>query len=959
MKSQRDFFNAVLSQGGLPCIAWVSPEVKGWTHKVFKDVQALCDFASTIDYTTANYYFAISTLKEPTITIGGKKRIRVKQNTKSTRCLVLDIDFKDGYYATVELATDAVNELAVQFSLPKPIIVSSGYGIHVYWPFVTGIHSGEWYKLAVKFKKAVGLLSPGLVADASRVSDTAGVLRIPDSFNLKNGGQVPVLITQWMEGPTDIGEITDRLSGIEEDTAVSGHINLGMPFVESPPVELAKVARNCNWFGEYLKHKSVASEPEWYAILGLAPYMELTQSDGTKLAGEQIAQAISKGHSQYDEAGVSAKYAQAVAGQTGPSTCARFQGINLKRCEGCPFATSVKSPIQTAHLARPATQVAMVEAKVFDEEGNVAQQTITIPNPPAPYFRGENGGVFVRVKEKIETQDGGLEWKEYIKCVYDFDLYPVKRFRTELLEDELMEVHLWLPHDGLRIFKMPTALLADQKKLAIFLAQKGAVPKHGEFNIIAKYLVDYIRHMQSIGAAEVEFSRFGWRDLKSANPKFVVGNGYIDKTGTLIPASFAHHLKIAAKSAVTAGSLELWKQGFAGYHGVKDSKPHLLAAMIGFAAPLIAMTEYSGVLYNMIGETACGKSTALQFMTSIFGQPNASQVLVNDTQISMFNFIGYISAMPIAMDELTNMAPDTLSNFALNFTSGRGKMRANRDGNNQVNEIEWDTIVVGTSNTSLYDKLAMHRKGYTAEAMRILELQLPDSHKEHQAQMTAAVKLLSDNYGHAGRVYISYVIQNIPKITAALEGVMAKLSGSGGFKNEERFWSVLWATVYVGGCIAKNLGLHTYDVKELLDWGTSETAGIREAIKTSTSDPVSILSDFLNSNLDTVIKFKDDRPYLGPDGRALQNLREVKIRMELNADNKATVAYISTPAFKEYCDRRTVDSSWLSKLLMESGILVKKNLVKRLSSGSSIESIPIKCWEINMLHSRIIGVLPE
>lgn len=954
MHSQREFFYAVLSHGGLPCIAWVSPGASGMRHKVFDNLEQLCNEVDKLDFTKANYYFAVSTLREKQIIERGQSRVRTKTNALFTRCLILDVDLKDGFFVDLGAVIEAANSLADSLSIPHPIIVSSGYGAHVYWPFAEGISSADWTVLARQFKKYIELLHPGLVADATRVSDSASVLRIPNSFNLKNGGQAPVEIVQWSDDITDIGELQKHLGPPPAKTNGNSVVLIVQKDV-LPPAQLSVVAKNCNWFGEYLKNKSTASEPEWYATLGLVPYLTHTTAAG-EVDGDRIAQAISKGHPSYDPEATTDKLQQVKDGQTGPTTCERFRSINSKRCEGCPFATTVKSPIQTAQLARPATKEEVKQVTVIDKEGNQAQEEVTIPLYPAPYFRGEDGGVFTRVKQK---QDDGT-WEEHIEKVYDYDLYPVKRYRTELLENEVMEIHLWLPHDGLRTFKLPTELLAEQKKLAVFLAQKGAIPEYGKGLRLAKYLVDYIRHLQSVGAAEVEFSRFGWRDLKSANPKFVVGSGFIDKDGELHAASYAHFLKKPARAAATAGNIEGWREAFSVYRGIPNSEAFILASMMGFAAPLMAFTEYAGVLYNMVGDTSAGKSTSLKLMTSIWGQPNPQHVKIEDNVIPMYNFIGYLNAIPVAMDELTNMAPERLSDFALSFTGGRGKMRANRDGTNQENTIEWDTIVVGTSNTSLYDKLASNRKGYSAEAMRIYEVNLPTAHDiRYQDKVNRAIALLNGNYGHAGREYIKYVIQNIPKIQQLIDDAIRKITVRGALRSEERFWAAMFACVYVGGLISgKVLKLHDYDMQELLDHYLKRNEVVRDSVRASMTDPISLISDFFNSNLDCIIKFKDDKPYLGADGRAMQNIRALKVRMELDSDNVPDTAWVSRPALGEYCAQKKVDPGWLRKELQLIGVLRQENISKRLASGSSLPSnSAIKCWDINMKHPKMVEVL--
>src|SRR5690606_10599080 len=112
--------------------------------------------------------------------------------------------------------------------------------------------------------------------------------------------------------------------------------------IESKPGDFTKVVRNCNWLGTYLKNRKTASEPEWYAVLGLVPYLIL-EKDGKEHSGPALAHAISKGHEGYDPQSTYDKYIQAKNAQSGPTTCARLQSIDPKRCEGCPFAATVKT----------------------------------------------------------------------------------------------------------------------------------------------------------------------------------------------------------------------------------------------------------------------------------------------------------------------------------------------------------------------------------------------------------------------------------------------------------------------------------------------------------------------------------------------------------------------------------------------------------------------------------------
>lgn len=946
MDFQRDFFESVLPEGGLFCIARLNPKGGQPKHDKYENLDDLCGALKQANVTKENYYFAISSFKDRDAT-----KFRGQENALNTRCLILDVDVKDkeGYIHTQADALPLIEMLCQSLGLPKPLIVNSGYGYHVYWPFEQAIDSREWKVLAKAFHAACSLFAPQLVADASRVSDSASILRIPGTYNLKNRQAVKVVVEQWNDvflRPEDVRTILARFIKTEPVKSALDHLTQPK---EYEPTPLAPTVKNCNWLGSYVKHMAEAEEPVWYAVMGLAPYFTHTRKDGTKINGADVAHVLSKGHPDYSHDATVIKFHQAKNAQSGPTTCAKLEGLNPKPCATCPFKGAIKTPLQAAALQRPVVEEHVVRVNVIDEQGKIAEEQITVPIPPEPYFRGDQGGVFIRAKEKNEETG---TYDTVIHRVYDYDLYPVKRFRSEVEEEEKIECHLWLPRDGVRKFRMPTEILADQKKLATFLCGRGAVAEHGGAKLLSKYMTDYTRYIQTLSGAEVEYTRFGWRNINSDTPIFVVGNGYFDHTGTLHPAAFPSYLKDAAKAVATIGNIDDWRKGFMAYKDVPDSEVFQFTALLGFAAPLMALTEYAGVMYNMVADTGSGKSTAMKFMTSVWGQPNPQHVLVNDTDISAFNFIGYLNSVPVAFDEITNMAAQTASNFALNFTGGRGKMRADRSGQNKTNTTEWDTIVVCSSNSSMYDKFTSARKGYSAEAMRLFEVQIPIHSDEHRLKymdrLDKGVQLLNNNYGLAGRTFIAYVIKHKDAIRKAVELKTAKVLAATGASNSERFWATLVACEYVGAMIAQKLGLHDYNVEHLLNWVTGQVKVARASVGKATTDPVALLGEFFNANVDSIIRIKDGQPDLSV---ASGNLRQIKGRLEY-VDGAPHTAYISSKSLTEFCEAARIDRSWLVTQLTNKGIINPK-VSARLASGTKLHNPVVQCIKVDFSNPEM------
>lgn len=941
MPTQSEFFRAVLPAAGIYCIAVKKPGHKGWVHLKFDSLDALVSRLGQLQYDQANYYFAISSFEKATVTVGGETRFRTQSNALFTRVLILDVDIKvdnPKFPPDRETALADLAAFTTQYALPQPIVVDSGGGLHVYWPMAAAISSKEWVKYGKALRTAAELGYPRLVADPSRVADSASVLRIPDSFNLKYNPPAPVQIIQWSDEQITLDHLRSVLPVLDGIPLVSF---ASVPRDEIPPVSLKTTARNCNWLGKYMMNAAAASEPEWYAILGLAPYMT-HQKNGKEMSGEDIAQLLSSDHPQYSADATSIKFAQVKTAQTGPTSCARLQSLNASRCAACPFAGSVKSPAQAGRLDRPATAPVEIQAKTHDDAGNVTVEMVTIPLPPKPYFRGTHGGVYVRVMTPASESAAAAE---HIECIYDYDLYPTKRYRTEIMESEQLELHCWLPKDGLRRIKMPTELLADHKKLNVYLSGRGIVAKSGYAQRVTKYMIDYARHLQLQESAETEYSRFGWRDVNTASPKFVVAEGVYDSTGTLTPAAFAGFLKEASATVSTAGSIDKWREGFNVYRDIPNTEAFQFTALLGFAAPLLALTEYSGVYYNMVGETAAGKSTALKFMTSVWGEPNPDHIKENDTQISMYNFIGYLSSIPVAYDEVTKLDGDRLSDFVLTFTGGRGKMRAARDGQNITNNIQWDTIVCGTSNTSVFDRLAAARTGYSAEAMRVFEVFVDISHPEYKNTIDRAVNKLRENYGLAGREFIKYVIPRAKGLRKVIDDITISIVKKGELRNSERFWAVMLACVQVGATIAQSkLGLHNYDLDKLMKWALQSTVNARETVVAVMTDPGTILGEFFNAHIDSLIRVNNGSIDLGVDGN---KPRQIKARIE-SVNGVPTTGYISSTCIRQYCIQNKIDFAWLRRELQNLRILTRDGMNKRLAAGTNLVDTPVRVWEIDL-----------
>ncbi len=137
-------------------------------------------------------YFTCATYAEPCITgPDGKRRYRVKENVFQVKAVWLDIDCgadkaaKGAGYGTKREGAQALKELCKAAGLPSPTwIVDSGNGLHVYWALLEAVSREAWEATTGRFKNLCQAL--GFLADPSRTSDAASVLRLPGTTNRKD-----------------------------------------------------------------------------------------------------------------------------------------------------------------------------------------------------------------------------------------------------------------------------------------------------------------------------------------------------------------------------------------------------------------------------------------------------------------------------------------------------------------------------------------------------------------------------------------------------------------------------------------------------------------------------------------------------------------------------------------------------------------------------------------------------
>ena len=411
-----NFLNTILPDEGIYCVVGIN---KGRPAQSFLDKTSLMDkWADAQIMNSTDAYFSPASFKS--------SETRSAKNTHRFKSLWVDLDI--GSSATYETQGEGIQALKAFCSslrLPKPTIVSSGYGLHIYWVFSEAVDYNTWKPLAVslvdKFKTHnLNVKDRGVTTDAARI------LRIPDTINYKGGEQalVRVLVLspttsveeyklalqpKQLISPLEQAELAVSNNPLNDTTrALLGNIIYKFSRIMQKSIN----GNGCAQMLHIYQNQNDIPEPLWRAGLSIAQFC---------VDKETAIHKISYIHEAYNPAETERK-AWLIKG---PHLCETFERINPEFCEGCKHKGVISTPLL---LGRDILEAQPTDNLITAESEELGVIDIEIPVYPYPYTRGPNGGVYVK---SVLDDDGETDKT----LVYENDFYVVSR-RTDPYDGE-------------------------------------------------------------------------------------------------------------------------------------------------------------------------------------------------------------------------------------------------------------------------------------------------------------------------------------------------------------------------------------------------------------------------------------------------------------------------------------------------------------------------------------------
>ena len=853
---------------------------------------------------------------------------RTKENVKGLKAFWLDIDCgptkaeidpntkrPDGYIDQ-KAALGALRSFCKIVGLSTPTLVSSGGGIHAYWPLEEEISRRDWEPVAERFK-AVCRAQNFYVDD--KVFEVARILRIPGTFNFKQEEPRPVQFihvgeTTTIEAMRSVFGVKPQATIFDDNFEMSPRQQALMNGVDYNfkriMVRTAK-GDGCNQLLHAYKNQATVGYYEWFYALSVAAMCG---------DADTAVHMMSKGHPDYDPDTIDKK----VATIRKATSCAKFKSVNPDLCVGCPHLDKILGPKELGKIVKES-----VEDSVTVETSPGVVEEIEIPKYPFPYYRGEGGGIWRKPPKDSEETDPIM--------VYSNDLYVVKRMHDPGEGDSAL-FRLHLPRDPLREFSIPMFKVTQKDELRKALSARGVVSYGKKFDVLMDYVMKSVEELQHRNKAEIMRQQFGWVD---GNSRFVLGDQEITVEGNIYSPPSKATSKLA-KFVGPVGSLENWKEVWSLY-GVEGMEAQAFAALSAFGSPLLKFLDQTGAVINLFNSlSGTGKTTILNMVNSVYGHPKELRLKEIDTMNGKLQWVGVLNNLAPTMDELTNVTSKEYSDFLYSLSNGKGKERMLAGANElRENNTTWQSITVSTSNSSFVEKLSILKDNPEGELMRLIEYPIGLVETVSTAHgKNLFDKVLFTNYGHAGPIYIRYVLANMEYVLGKCAQMQEKIDRELGLLPKERFWSATLSANIVGGMLAKQCGLIDWDMDRIYMWA----CGLIERIRVDTAAPLNgveqVINDYLYRHVQNILVV-DDMADLRTNMQALPK-REPKGELLIRIEPDTNMMFFIAKPFKEYCVKYQINYNDTLTKLEKQGRLVKRD-GKRLSKGMAVSGGNVHC----------------
>ena len=758
---------------------------------------------------------------------GFPKAERKIPNVVSHNSIYVDLDVKEGAYATTDDAFAALDDFIDKIGLPEATmeVLSGSGGLHAYWCTTEPMPIQSWIPLSKGLHDAG--IAYGLKFDPQVTVNPAGILRAPSTRNWKTRPPGVVRLMEdssfarydYQQLVSALGQYVGPLTGIRQNQPMpvnSTVQNFTAGVGTAAPVALADVAAVCGVVDDILTRGGNGdAEPLWNLALLLASFTDDPHAAAHSMSNKDQRYSVSS----TDKKLLEKVNARAANSNIGWPACSSFSALH-PACATCPLFAHGKSPLAFARKPPPAQMV---------------QAAATSPDPLMPfgYWRDNDKHVFTTISDKEKnSMTVDVLNRPILDAAIDGDSGSLV-FRTRI-----SGVEKWGSanvHSNLQPTPSAQAMAAN----GVYIKPEG-------YKTARDFLVSWMGHLQNIKRVIMPVS-YGWTDDGKG---FTFDQTVYMPTGKdLVFRGNSHDKRYAAK-----GDLRPWQVAMDLVYG---NAPLEVVVASAFAAPLIELIGSSSVVLSVHSSlSGIGKTTSMMLAQAVWGDPRAGMSALADTTNSVMKKVADLKNLPIYWDELrTNDQLEKVIDLVFQITQGKAKSRLNKDIT-QAAAPSFTTMFVVASNYGISDTVYANTDGTEAGGLRVFEIEAEAIRNSMFADWQARDRLkpIEHNYGNAGAAYSDFIARNRDAIKKALMDTSKALDDRNMLSTKERFWNMTMASLLVGAATANAAGLTKFDLGAIDNFLNDTLGKLRHVLKVQEYTTLSgndagesVLSDIMSS----------------------------------------------------------------------------------------------------------------
>jgi hypothetical protein len=242
----------------------------------------------------------------------------------------------------------------------------------------------------------------------------------------------------------------------------------------------------------------------------------------------------------------------------------------------------------------------------------------------------------------------------------------------------------------------------------------------------------------------------------------------------------------------------------------------------------------------------------------------------------------------------------------------------------------------------------MYKEGPKAELQRVLESPQKKYMFETKEETDQFSDSLSQNYGHAGTIFLQHVMRNTESVRTMLKKVQRELDIHAGLEAENRFWSVQAACGITALMICKKIGLLNYDINTIAKWAVETMQAAKSADAILSDDCLQLVTEYIYDNYDKFLRLSSRGAESGEHLLDHLVVPTAVPRMQLVGRHETDKNrwYLLPKPLRNWCINKQIDYSWLVGELKNSS--AKAMTTKfRMGRGTKVNLPPVTALVLN------------